>query len=123
LQKPAQDQDLAIEFHLKFLTLAWPPANSAENGVHERTGCTRIMPLFPCTGCARVLLMKRRETNQTSLTRVRRILDQLRGVRGLDEDELLQHALFFSKSPDERCRLSLQAARSALSLRRSAKRK
>jgi hypothetical protein len=29
---------------------------------------------------------------------------------------MLQHALFFSKSPEERCRLSLQAARSALSL-------
>lgn len=81
------------------------------------------MQLFPGNACARVLLMKRRETNQTSLTRVRRILNQLRGVGGLDEDELFQHALFFSKSPDERCRLSLQAARSALSLRRSAKRK
>jgi hypothetical protein len=39
------------------------------------------------------------------------------------EDELLQHALFFAKSPEERCRLSLQAARSALSLRRSGKRR
>jgi hypothetical protein len=36
---------------------------------------------------------------------------------------LLQHAVFFSKSPEERCRLSLQAARSALSLQRSVKRK
>jgi hypothetical protein len=65
--------------------------------------------------------MKRAAASLTDLARVRRILLRLRGARGLDEDELLQHALFLSKSPEERCRLSLQAARSALSLRRSAK--
>jgi hypothetical protein len=67
--------------------------------------------------------MKRAAARLTNLARVRRILLRLRGARGLDENELLQHAVFFSKSPEERCRLSLQAARSALSLQRSVKRK
>ena len=60
--------------------------------------------------------MKLVAASRTDLARENRILLQLRGARGLDEDELLQHALFFCKSPEERCRLSLQAARSALSL-------
>ncbi len=67
--------------------------------------------------------MKRATAGPAKVARVRRILLRLRGARGLDQDELLQHALFFSKSPEERCRLSLQAARSALSLQRSVKRK
>ena len=67
--------------------------------------------------------MKRATASLTKPARVRRILLRLRGARGLDEDELLQHAVFFSKSPEERCRLSLQAARSALSLQRSVKRR
>jgi hypothetical protein len=67
--------------------------------------------------------MKRATASLTDVARVRRIFARLRRAHGLDEDELLQHALFFSKSPEERCRLSLQAARSALSLRRSVKRK
>ena len=48
-----------------------------------------------------------------------RIYRKLRGARGLDEAELWQHALFFAMTPEERCRLSLKTARSALSLRRS----
>jgi len=72
--------------------------------------------LCPGTHHAKVELMKRAAASRTSLARVDRILLRLRGARGLDEDELLQHALFFSKSSEERCRLSLQAARSALSL-------
>jgi hypothetical protein len=67
--------------------------------------------------------MKRAGASSTDLARVRRIYLKLRGARGVDEDELWQHALFLAKSPDERCRISLQTARSALSLRRSAKRK
>jgi hypothetical protein len=51
--------------------------------------------------------------------RVRRIFQQLRGARGVSEEELWQHALYFAKTPDERCRLSLQSARLALSLKRS----
>lgn len=66
--------------------------------------------------------MKRAVTT-TDMARVRRIFLRLRGARGMDEDELWQQALFFAKTPEERCRLSLQAARSALSLQRSAKRK
>jgi hypothetical protein len=65
--------------------------------------------------------MKRVASGATDQERVRRIYLRLRGARGLSEEELWQHALFFAKSPDERCRLSLQTARSALSLRRSAK--
>jgi len=67
--------------------------------------------------------MKRAAASTTDMARVRRIYLQLRGARGVDEDELWQHALYFAKSPEERCRLSLQTARSALSLRPSAKRK
>ena len=52
-----------------------------------------------------------------------RFYRRLRGARGVDEAELWQHALFFAMSPEERCRFSLQTARSALSLRRSAKKK
>ena len=50
-----------------------------------------------------------------------RIYRRLKGARGLDDDELWQHALFFAMSPQQRCRFSLKTARSALSLRRSAK--
>jgi hypothetical protein len=67
--------------------------------------------------------MKRGVASVTNPARVRRIYLRLRGARGVDDDELWQHALFFSKPPEERCRLSLQAARSALSLKRSVKRK
>jgi len=49
-----------------------------------------------------------------------RIYRRLKGARGLGDDELWQHALFFAMSPQQRCRFSLQTARSALSLRRSA---
>jgi hypothetical protein len=59
----------------------------------------------------------------TDVKRVRRIYLKLRGARGVGDDELWQHALFFSKTPEERCRLSLQSARLALSLRRSARKK
>lgn len=47
-----------------------------------------------------------------------RIYRPLVGVRGVDEAELWQHALFFAMSPQERCHFSLKTAR-ALSLRRS----
>jgi hypothetical protein len=48
-----------------------------------------------------------------------RIFRKLRGARGLSVDELWQHSIFFALTPQERCRASLKAARSALSLRRS----
>lgn len=67
--------------------------------------------------------MKRSAASSTEVARVRRIFRRLRGARGIDEDELLQHAIFLAKSPEERCRISLLTARSALSLRLSAKRK
>ena len=50
-----------------------------------------------------------------------RIYAQLEGVRGLDDHERWQHALFFAMSPQERCHFSLKTARSALSLKRSGK--
>jgi len=49
--------------------------------------------------------------------RAARIYRKLKGARGVDEDELWQHALFFAMTPDERCQFSLKTARSALSLR------
>ena len=52
-----------------------------------------------------------------------RIYRQLAGARGLDDAERWQHALFFAMSPQERCHFSLKTARSALSLKRSAKKK
>ena len=67
--------------------------------------------------------MKRGAASTTNMARVRRIFLELRGARGVDEDELWQHALYFAKTREERCRLSLQTARSVLSLRPSAKRK
>ena len=48
-----------------------------------------------------------------------RIFRKLKGARGVNLDELWQHALFFAMSPQERCHASLKAARSALSLRHS----
>jgi hypothetical protein len=53
--------------------------------------------------------------------RAARIYTQLRGACGLDDHERWQHALFFAMTPEERCHFSLKTARSALSLRRSAK--
>jgi hypothetical protein len=50
-----------------------------------------------------------------------KIYQQLAGARGLDDHERWQHALFFALSPQARCRLSLKTARSAFSLRPSAK--
>jgi hypothetical protein len=41
----------------------------------------------------------------------------------MDDAERWQHALFFAMSPQERCHFSLKTARSALSLRRSAKKR
>ena len=52
-----------------------------------------------------------------------RIYRRLRTARGLDDTERWQHALFFAMSPQERCHFSLKTARSALSLKRSAKKK
>jgi hypothetical protein len=52
--------------------------------------------------------------------RAAHIYRQLKGARGVDDDELWQQALFFAMTPEERCRFSLRTARSALSLRRSA---
>lgn len=46
-----------------------------------------------------------------------RIFRKLKGARGVNLDELWQHALFFAMSPQERCHASLKAARSALSLK------
>ncbi len=71
-----------------------------------------------CYDYAKLALMKSGAGTRTNVARVRRIFQRLRGARGFDESELLKHAVFFSKSPDERCRLSLQAARSVLSSRR-----
>jgi hypothetical protein len=50
-----------------------------------------------------------------------RIYRHLKGARGLDDAELWQHAIYFAMSPQQRCRLSLKTARSALSLRPSAR--
>ena len=84
----------------------------------RRTLVQTISKLHPPSECARFLAVKGRVSNG-SVARVRRIYLRLRGVRGVSEEERWQHALYFSKTPDERCRLSLQAARLALSLRRS----
>ena len=52
-----------------------------------------------------------------------RIYRQLAVESGMDDAERWQHALFFAMSPQERCHFSLKTARSALSLRRSAKKR
>ena len=51
--------------------------------------------------------------------RVETIYRKLKGVRGVDDHELWQHAIFFAKDPEERCRISLKSAHLALSSRRS----
>jgi hypothetical protein len=58
---------------------------------------------------------------QTLNDRAARIYRRLQGARGCDDDELWQHALFFAMSPEQRCQFSLKTARSALSLKRSAR--
>lgn len=55
--------------------------------------------------------MRRFKRKRRHLDRVTRIYLKLRGARGLDEHELWQHAIYFSKTPQERCRISLQTAR------------
>ena len=52
-----------------------------------------------------------------------RIYRQLTGEPDMDDAERWQHALFFAMSPQERCHFSLKTARSALSLKRFAKKK
>jgi hypothetical protein len=52
-----------------------------------------------------------------------RIDRRLAGARGLDGAERWQHALSFAMSPEERCRFSLKTARSALSSKRSVRKK
>jgi len=52
-----------------------------------------------------------------------RIYRKLAGFHGLDDAERWQHALFFAMFPQERCHFSLKTARSALSLRRSGKKR
>lgn len=51
--------------------------------------------------------------------RASRIYSRLKGMRGVDESELWQHALFFAMTPQERCRFSLKTARSVLAMRNS----
>ena len=51
--------------------------------------------------------------------RAARIYRRLKGMRGVDESELWQHALFFAMTPQERCRFSLKTARSVLAMRHS----
>lgn len=62
-----------------------------------------------------------RQQGKRRKDRAARIYERLKGARGLDDAELWQHALFFAMPPQQRCRFSLQTARSALSLRRSAR--
>jgi hypothetical protein len=99
------------------------PRPSMGGALFRRRGAFEQLGLPSVDRCASLPIVKRVSSSATSLARARRIFLRLRGVRGVDEEELWQHALFFAKSPEERCRLSLQTARSALSLRRSAKRK
>jgi hypothetical protein len=58
---------------------------------------------------------------KAKLTRVEAIYRKLKTARGVSEDELWQHALFFAKKPEERCRISLRSARLAVFSRRSAR--
>ena len=74
--------------------------------------------------------ISRRHDRAVSLRKTKRAQDlaariyrQLAGARGMDDAERWQHALFFAMSPQERCHFSLKTARSALSLRRSAKKR
>lgn len=53
--------------------------------------------------------------------RAARIYRRLKGARGLDDNELWQHALFFAMSPQQGCHFSLKTARAALSLGRFAR--
>jgi hypothetical protein len=66
-------------------------------------------------------LLNRTREKTREIARARRIFSGLRGARGIDEHELWQHALYFAKTPQERCRISLKTARSALSLQNSGK--
>lgn len=54
--------------------------------------------------------------------RTARIYRKLKGARGVDDNELWQHARFFALTPDQRCDLSLKTARSVLSSKRFAQR-
>lgn len=60
---------------------------------------------------------------RTKRDKAYQIYQKLKGARGVNEHELWQHALFFAKTPEERCQISLQSARWALSLKRSIKKK
>jgi hypothetical protein len=63
------------------------------------------------------------KTTKHKNDRAARIYKRLAGARGLDDAERWQHALYFAMSPQQRCRFSLKTARSALSLRPSAKKR
>jgi hypothetical protein len=66
--------------------------------------------------------MAARAKHFTLNDRAARIYRKLKGARGVDDNELWQHAVYFSLTPDQRCELSLKTARSVLSSRRFAKR-
>ena len=70
--------------------------------------------------CAVSLQKNKRDPDRD---RAARIYRQLAGERGMDDAERWQHALFFAMSPQERCHFSLKTARSALSLRRTARKR
>jgi hypothetical protein len=63
------------------------------------------------------------QKNKRRHDRAERIYRQLGSEGGMDDAERWQHALFFAMSPRERCHFSLKTARSALSLRRSGKKR
>ena len=67
-------------------------------------------------------LLKMRKAKKSD-DRAMRIFRELAGTRGMDDAERWQHALFFAMSAQERCHFSVKTARSALSLRRSAKKR
>lgn len=97
-------------------------AGAVHKGLHD-SNAARMIPVTK-------LATKQFRSNDTDVSkkanisahkndRAARIYRRLKGMRGVDESELWQHALFFAMSPQERCRFSLKTARSVLSLRRS----
>jgi hypothetical protein len=91
------------------------------DGVGGDGGVFHLIAAFLRLVIPRVAVPTKAKKPQTLNDRAARIYRRLQGARGCDDDELWQHALFFAMSPEQRCQFSLKTARSALSLKRSAR--
>lgn len=67
------------------------------------------------------MTVKACKNNAKRNNRAEKIYRRLKGIPGLDDHELWQHAMLLAMTPEARCEFSVRMARLALSLKHSLK--